>query len=479
MATSVGNETLGLPHSFFTDERRSNQEGYLAAKLNSLRVRAWVMAVMFAAALTLLLPDWGATPVTSATILNDVMAFAALGILAETFFLKISIGNLGSSVAFVPFFASIMLFEHPWPMLVAGSTGVVVDTIVRRKELIRTCFNASQFMLGVGLGGIVYRALGGSVGMEQFNVTVLPFFGMVLTYFAVNTGTVSVAVAVSNGISARETWDRIVARYASWDLVASSLALLLAFVYVELQIVGVLLVVLPLFFVRHMYQMNAELERKNEELLEVLVERIEASDPYTSGHSRRVSEFARIIARELGQSSKAVDQVAKAALLHDVGKAYAEFATLLRKETRLTPEERIIMQSHPVRSADLVGRISDLRGPVQAAVRHHHENYDGTGYPDGLAGEEIPIGARVIMLADTLDAMTTDRPYRRALSFERVVEEIRKYSGRQFDPQIAEVMIRSTAIRRLLEAEPTVNLQLAPATERVALYKSDRQSAQV
>jgi HD-GYP domain-containing protein (c-di-GMP phosphodiesterase class II) len=114
---------------------------------------------------------------------------------------------------------------------------------------------------------------------------------------------------------------------------------------------------------------------------------------------------------------------------------------------------------------------------VQDTIKHHHENYDGTGSPDGLVGEDIPVGARVIMLADTLDAMTTDRPYRRALSYERVVEEVKKYSGRQFDPRIADVMISSVAIRMLVEAEPPVNLQLAPLTERVSLLKGDRAPA--
>lgn len=446
----------------------------MATNLNSIRVRTWVAAVMFAAGLTLFLQDWSTPETTAASLLNQVTAFAILGILSEAFSLRIPGGTLGSSVAFVPYFASVALFHHPWPMVVAGVTSLVVDTLVRRKETIRVFFNIAQFMLAVGLSGMAYHALGGEVGTQTFDVPLVPFLGMVFTFFAVNTGTVSIAVALSNGSSARETWDRILARYAIWDLVASFLALLLVFVYVQWQIVGLVLVILPLFFVRHMYQMNQELEKKNEELLEVLVERIEASDPYTSGHSRRVAEFARILARELGHSVKAVDQIAKAALLHDVGKAYSEFATLLRKETRLTPEERMIMQSHPVRSADLVGRISDLRGVVQDAVRHHHENYDGTGYPDGLAGENIPIGARIIMLADTLDAMTTDRPYRRALSFERVVEEVRKYSGRQFDPQIADAMIRSTAIRRLVEAEPSVNLQLAPPTETAILHRRVR-----
>lgn len=425
-------------------------------------VRIWVAIVTGAALAVLVLPDVSFGIPQGSALLNGLVAFAALGVLSETFFLKISFSNVGTSVAFVPLIASVPLFDHPWPMLIAGASVCVVDTLVRRKEPIRVLFNVAQYMLAVGLGGFVYGWLGGSVSLTAFGVDLVPFLGLVVTFFVVNTGTVAVAVAFQSGLSAKETWDRIVGKSMVGDLIASFLAMLLVFVYVELQIVGLVIVILPLFFIRHIYQMNAELERKNEELLEVLVERIEASDPYTSGHSRRVAEYARIIARELGLPSRTIDSIAKAALLHDVGKAYAEFATLLRKESRLTPEERIIMQSHPVRSAELVGRISDLRGTVQDAIRHHHENYDGTGYPDGLTGDAIPMGARVIMLADTLDAMTTDRPYRRALSFERVVEELRRYSGRQFDPLIADVVVSSAAIRRLVEADPLVNLQLAP-----------------
>lgn len=427
-------------------------------------VRVWVAAVTLAATAVFALPEGHLDATSGSRLFDGIVAFAALGILSETFFLKI-FGNVGSSVAFVPLIAAVPLFDHPWPMIIAGSTALFVDTLVRRKEAIRIWFNVAQYMLAVGLGGLVYTSLGGRVGIDAFQVDLIPFLALVITFFLINTGTVAVAVSLSNGLSARETWDRIVGNYMAWDLVASFLAMLLVFVYIELQIVGLALVILPLFFVRHMYQMNVELERKNEELLEVLVERIEASDPYTSGHSRRVAEYARILARELSLPTRTIDAVTKAALLHDVGKAYAEFATLLRKESRLTPEERIIMQSHPVRSAELVGRISELRGLVQDAIRHHHENFDGSGYPDGLVGDAIPVGARIIMLADTLDAMTTDRPYRRALPFQRVVEELRRYSGRQFDPHLAEVLINSTAIRHLVQSEPNVNLQLAPTPD--------------
>jgi len=198
-------------------------------------------------------------------------------------------------------------------------------------------------------------------------------------------------------------------------------------------------------------------------------------EPYTSGHSKRVSQYARILARESGIHGKQVDQIATAALLHDVGKVYEEYAPLLRKEGKLTSEERVLLESHPVRSAELVTTISNLRGPVGLAVKHHHENYDGTGYPSGLAGEQIPIGARIIMIADTLDAMTTDRPYRQALPLERVVEEFRKYAGRQFDPQLVDIAVKSPALRRLVSGVVTQRPELSPQRSvKEGLRRADR-----
>ena len=136
--------------------------------------------------------------------------------------------------------------------------------------------------------------------------------------------------------------------------------------------------------------------------------------------------------------------------MHDVGKIHEDFAPLLRKAGRLSPEERMLMQAHPVRSADLAGTIAEFRGRVQTDIRNHHENYDGTGYPDGLIGEAIPIGARIIMIADTIDAMTTDRPYRKALTLQKALEELDKHAGRQFDPKLVALVSKSPGIRRLL-----------------------------
>ena len=420
--------------------------------LERFGVYALVLGVTGAAFWLLAMRYWTLPADGSVTTWNGIIAFAALAILCDTTFLRISFANINSSVAFVPFLASVMLFQHPWPMLISGITAVTVDTFVRKKPPIRIWFNTAQYMLAVGLGAEVYHLLRGTALSDPFSLKVVAFVGLVGTYFLVNSGSVALAVALSSGVSVREAWSRIVGGSFLYDLFSSSLAILLAFLYIKSQLIGLVLLVVPLFFVRHMYQMNLQLERVNKELLELMVKAIEARDPYTSGHSLRVCEYARSIARDLGLSSKQVDQIESVALLHDVGKIYEEFAPLLRKEGKLTPDERMLMQRHPSRSAELASTIADFRGAVALAIRHHHENFDGSGYPDGLSGEHIPLAARIVMIADTMDAMTTDRPYRKALTFERTMEELRRFAGKQFDPMLVELVANSANLRRLLGA---------------------------
>jgi len=341
-------------------------------------------------------------------------------------------------------------------MVIAGATALVVDGFVRHKPAVRVVFNTAQFMLATGLASLVYTRLGGFVSLDAFDFSFIPFACLVGTFFVVNKGSVALAVSVSSGVSMRESWGRIGRDALGMDLFSSTLALLLAFLYVKLQLVGIAVLVFPLFLVRQLYQMNVQLTAELEEKLELMVKSMEARDPYTSGHSRRVSEYALTIARELKLSAEDLDNIKRAALLHDVGKIYEEFAPLLRKEGKLTVEEMMTMRTHVVRSAQLVATAGRLRGAVEGMIRHHHENFDGTGYPDGLVGDEIPVGARIIMIADTIDAMTTDRPYRKAMSLARAVEELEKYAGRQFDPGLVKVAAKSAGIRRLLGVDQRI-----------------------
>jgi len=347
-------------------------------------------------------------------------------------------------------------------MVIAGATALVVDAFVRHKPAVRVVFNTAQFILATGLASLVYTRLGGFVSLDAFDFSFIPFACLVGTFFVVNKGSVALAVSVSSGVSIRESWGRIGRDALGTDLFSSTLALLLAFLYVKLQLVGIAVLVFPLFLVRQLYQMNVQLTEELEEKLELMVKSMEARDPYTSGHSRRVSEYALAIARELKLSAEDLDNIKRAALLHDVGKIYEEFAPLLRKEGKLTPEEMMTMRTHVVRSAQLVATATKLRGAVEAMIKHHHENFDGTGYPDGIVGDAIPMGARIIMIADTIDAMTTDRPYRKAMSLARAVEELEKYAGRQFDPDLVKLVAKSASIRRLLGLDRRIS---EPETE--------------
>lgn len=176
-----------------------------------------------------------------------------------------------------------------------------------------------------------------------------------------------------------------------------------------------------------------------DETLEALGAALDLRDTETAGHSQRVTLYSLEIARRLDCTADQLKQLRRGAYLHDIGKIGIPDSILL-KEGKLTAEEAAVMQTHVRIGYDIVCRIAFLAGAAEIVLTHQ-ERYDGTGYPQGLAGEEIPLGARVFAVADTLDAMTSDRPYRRALTFEAAQAEIVRESGRQFDPEVVEAFL--------------------------------------
>jgi len=249
-------------------------------------------------------------------------------------------------------------------------------------------------------------------------------------------------------------------------VLTAALTFYLAWLYAGLGPAGAAGLAIPLLGVRQLFRTTVELTKVTEELLDLMVAAIEARDPYTSGHSQRVSQASKIIAKAMGLRPAEVERVGVAALLHDVGKIDEAFAPILAKEGRLTPEEWETMKRHPIRSAELVGLLSSLRDVVPS-VRNHHENWDGTGYPDGLKGAAIPQASRIIMFADTLDAMTSDRPYRKALTMDEAKTEIIKFRGRQFDPDICDRIITPEVWAELYRSyAAAAEAKLGTATEK-------------
>jgi len=188
--------------------------------------------------------------------------------------------------------------------------------------------------------------------------------------------------------------------------------------------------------VRHLYH---RLQRASLQGLEGLANALEAKDPYTRGHSGRVGAAARRTAVAMGWEPRDADVVGQAGVLHDIGKiGVAE--TVLRKTGPLTPEEWQVMRAHPLIGAQIVAPF-DFFAAGAAIIRHHHERLDGSGYPDGLAAAAIPAGARIVAVADVYDALTSNRPYRVALSHDAAIEELRRQAGRTLDPGVVEVFL--------------------------------------
>lgn len=380
--------------------------------------------------------------------IGTIATLAVLALVAELMVFLLPRGATGS-ISFVPYMATLMLVPNFAALAAVGSANAIAQ-IAKRRGPLKIAFNSSQLVLSYAVAIAVYRWLGGTSLLDLRDLpiaTITRAIGLPATVayscvFAINTFLVSQVVALTTNSRIVHVWRENSASTVGLDILALPLVFLFAWVYAVWGPMSASILWMPILGVRQMNAANLELAQTNRELLELMVKSIEARDPYTSGHSRRVKEYAIKIAQLMGLRASVVEKIGTAALLHDVGKIYDKYAPILAKEERLTPEEWAVIKQHPQDGADLIATMTRLRELVPA-VRHHHENWDGTGYPSGLKQGDIPLASRVIMFADTIDAMTTVRPYRGPLGEEVVRGEIIRCKGRQFDPEIADCLLAS------------------------------------
>jgi putative nucleotidyltransferase with HDIG domain len=397
--------------------------------------------------------------------------FSGFGLLAAALAYKTSAATQGS-ITFLPYL-SIAVIAPNAAALAAVLVSALGSEVMLRREPIKAVFNVGQLLFAESLAIGVYLFLGGRSLLEE-RPPALAFLALVLVFLSLNKLSVSTVVSVSSNRNIRAHWLQSTKVSAVYDLFAVPLIFFFAAAYKEFGAELAAALALPLLGMRQLYKTNIALQRINEELLQLMVAAIEARDPYTSGHSQRVARYAQFIARTAGLTGKASDRIYTAALLHDVGKIYEEFAPILRKPGRLTDEEFDVMKTHTSRGAALVRKVSHFEDLVPM-VEAHHESWDGRGYPAALVGESIPLGARIIALADTIDAMTTSRPYRGALSDSEVWDELRREAGRQFDPRVCAALLSESAWNMLCRekeaalSEYPVNVDTASAAPREPL----------
>lgn len=365
----------------------------------------------------------------------DLLVFGILAIASESLPVALPIGGY-VTVGFAVFFSSIISVEPGISLLVAAFGGLfVISSKDLDAPLWKRIFNASQFVLSVAVA-IGFLNMTRMQGFYLNTETTFLYLLVAVTYVFTNVSIVSIALGILYKRSPFSIWAVNIKSLIPNFLALAPLGLLMTMIYKGYGVMGLILLFVPLLLARHSFQLYIDMRKNYLNTVEALVTALEAKDSYTSGHSSRVAEWSVKLAEELKLPEDRVEQIKYAGVLHDVGKIGVS-EQILNKKEKLCDAEWELIRNHPVIGQNIVQSI-DFLFDVGSTVRYHHERFDGSGYPDGIKGTDIPLESRIIAVADTYDAMTSSRSYRNALSPAEALTELRRVAGSQLDPEIVE-----------------------------------------
>ena len=298
----------------------------------------------------------------------------------------------------------------------------------------KTLFNGSNIILSSGLACVAYEAAGGISGKFEIS-NILPMVLGIAVYIMVN----NLLTTFLMSILTEEKPSRLFKNNVFWvirdNLALAPLAIIIGIAYFNYGIFGVLLFFGPLLLARYSFKMYIDMKNIYVDTVKALCTAVEAKDPYTEGHSKRTCDLSYKLGKRMGLSGKSLENLRIAAMLHDIGKIGID-ERILNKPGSLTKEEFNKIKEHPVIGANIISEIDFLKD-VANIVLSHHERYDGTGYPNNKTYREIPIESSIICIVDVFDALTSDRPYRKAMSFEKSIKIIEDETGFFFEPKLA------------------------------------------
>jgi len=416
--------------------------------VNNLNIgaRAFIWGVIAAGTTTWALVVTRTHIPDSTTARLVIIFLIAAAVLADVFHIhlhyrvEVTISTAGN-------FAAMVLFGTGLACTTA-LVGSVLGDLLMRKSWYKTAFNAGNFVLSVAVAGLVYALVqtgGDAVPLSSAqNAAALAAAG--ICYLAVNAGLLCITVGL---VEKHNPWQiyRANLRGMTFQLITLiPLGTLISIVYYQSPW-GLVLLLFPILLAHYSFDSYQKLRSESKRTIELLAEALDRRDHYTFQHSQRVAYYAEAIARRAQLDLETVEAIVSAARVHDLGKIGTE-STILQKPTRLEDHERRKIQEHPVIGAEIISALS-LYDQVKDLIAYHQERWDGTGYPAGLKGEQIPLGARIIAIADAYEAMTSDRPYRRAMTREAAMAELKASSGTYFDPALVPVMLEVLEEERL------------------------------
>lgn len=406
----------------------------------------------------------------SAPLLTPDFAFYSL--LAAGFALfPVPVSRDSEAVFLFPLTLAVIITQGPLAGAVVTAVAMLVSQLVYKKPWEKVLFNTGSFTLMGSVAAYSYILLGQHPG-ELLSVELIAVvIVMSLVQSILNFGLLLQLMAILEPGDVKVHIKNVTAVTLKQAPIEALVAILFLAVYQTIGRpgLGILAVLLVLF--RYGSQAYFQLQSSYEEVQSMLISILDGRDAYTAGHSQRVSDNAVGIAKELSLSTSEIENIRRAGLLHDIGKVNVP-DDILKKPGRLSEDEIRLMNQHPVDGARFVESVSSLRH-LTPIIRHHHERYDGKGYPDGLMGEAIPLGARILLVADAFDAMTTDRPYRASLSKAEALGRIITNAGTQFDARVA------VAALRVLGRDLAESSQLEVVAEAAATKQDQQQVGNV
>ncbi|MBC8499519.1 MAG: HD domain-containing protein [Candidatus Atribacteria bacterium] len=343
------------------------------------------------------------------------------------------------SIGFPIDFVLILVYGPALAMLITALGALIGEIIERKVSWYKIIFNASQFALSAGIAGIVYQELGGVIGTTNLTSYIIPALICALTYYFINSFLFMMVIHLAEGISIWAIWKTQLKGIIATYIALAPIGFIMAMVYIGTGIWGIILFFFPLILARRSFELYTKMRKVYLDTIRALAAAIDAKDPYTKGHSERVAEMSVALAQELNLSDRDTENIEYTALLHDIGKiGIAD--SILGKKGSLTSQEFDKIKEHTIMGANIIEPIDFLKNSY-SAIYHHHEKYNGEGYPDGIKSEDIPILARIIAVADAYDAMGSDRPYRKKLNKDKILQELKDQSGKQFDPEVVKALI--------------------------------------
>ncbi len=372
--------------------------------------------------------------------------WAALAVITESLVLRLPSG-MGLSVSLAIVLAALIA-EGPLVGTLVTGAGFLFRIIKIPEQnkiahlfntpIYKTAFNAAQSVLAIGVSGIIYSLLGGVPGKFNIGLTLI----VVTLYTVLNSAIMSFFFALLRKQPYLYVWISNMRGILINVLLVGTMGIILFLAYGSYGIWAVLLFLGPLLLARFSFKQYTDLRETYLETIKAFNKLTEAKDTYTGEHASRVENYAVELARFVKLPENKVENIRMAALLHDIGKIGIS-DLVLKKTTSLTNEEYEQIKQHPIIGADIIHNVHFLRD-VSTIIRHHHERYDGRGYPDHLAGENISTESAILSLADVYDAITSNRSYRTPMNFQDAVAEIERNSGTQFNPKLTKAFVELT-----------------------------------